>query len=323
VGRFIFVRARQAAIVIFAVVTLAFVLAHAAPGDPFWAIDDSQMAAAEQARLRAQWGYDQPVHIQYGRWLVNIARGDFGWSHSRNQFVSDVLLDVVPNTLLLMVPALVLGLLAGVALGTWQAARWGRVPARIADVATLTIVSVPDFIVAVVMLTVFAVQWRLAPLSGMTNAVMHASMSFFGRVGDVLAHLVLPALTLALLVAASVSRYQRSAMLGVLHADFLRTARATGASEMRVVLRHGLRNALGPVITIGGLLLPLMFAGTVFIERVFSWPGMGRTLVDAVAGRDYHLVQAVVLIGTTLVTVAGAASDIIAVIANPRTRLDA
>ena len=320
-GRFIIRRAWQAAIVIFVVVTLAFLLARIAPGDPFWAVED--MTAADQARLRAQWGYDQPVYVQYARWVANIARGDFGWSHSRMQPVVDVLRDVVPNTLVLMVPALLLGLLAGIAIGTWQAARWGGASARITDFITLVIVSIPDFVVAMFMLTLFAVQWRLAPVSGMTSAVMHDSMSFFGRIGDVLAHLALPATTLGLLVAASVSRYQRSAMLGVMqHAEFLRTARAKGAPETRVVLRHGLRNSLGPVIAIGGLLLPMMFAGTVFIERVFSWPGMGRTLVEAVAGRDYALVQAVVLMGTVLVTIAGAAADVVAVMANPRTRLD-
>jgi ABC-type dipeptide/oligopeptide/nickel transport system permease component len=133
----------------------------------------------------------------------------------------------------------------------------------------------------------------------------------------------LPAATLAVLIAASVSRYQRTAMLGVMREDYLRTARAKGATARRVLLRHALRNALGPVIAIGGLLVPAVLAGAVFVEKVFAWPGMGLTIVHAVAGRDYALVQAIVLIGTVLVLVANTAADAIAAAVNPRTRLEA
>jgi peptide/nickel transport system permease protein len=323
VRRFVFARARQAAIVVAVVVTLAFALAHLAPGNPFWALDNPRISQVERERLSAVWGYDQPVWRQYVRWLSNFATGEFGWSHSRSQPVSTVLRETVPNTLLLMAPALVLGLLAGIALGTWQAAARSRVLARLSDLATLVLVSMPDFVVALAVLTLFAAHWHLAPASGMTDPVFHDTMSLGHRIADIAAHMVLPCATLALLVAASVSRYHRAAVLGVMQEEFVRAARAKGVPERRVLLQHVLRNALGPVIAIGGLLLPAMFAGAVFVEKVFAWPGMGRTLVEAVAGRDYHLMQAMVVVGTVLVTCAGAAADVLAVIVNPRTRLDA
>lgn len=319
---FLLARARQAVLVIIAVATITFALAHAAPGDPFWAIDDPQLGEAARAQLRAQWGYDQPVWSQYLRWLGNFATGDFGWSHSRGRPVVDVLRDAVPNTLLLMIPAVVLGVLAGVAFGTWQAARHGRRGARIADAAALALASVPDFLVALAALTLVSVTLGLAPVSGMVDPVHHDSLSWFGRVADVAAHLWLPAGTLATLIAVSVSRYQRTAVLGALREDYARTARAKGATERHVLVHHVLRNALGPVIAIGGLLVPSMVAGAVFVEKVFAWPGMGLTVVDAVAGRDYALVQAIVVISTVLVLVANTAADVVAAAVNPRTRLE-
>ena len=320
---FLLARARQAALVLVAVVTLTFVLAHAAPGDPFWAIEDPQFSAAERDRLRSAWGYDLPVWKQYVTWLGNIATGDFGWSHSRGQPVAAVLRDAVPNTLLLMVPAVLIGMLAGVALGTWQAARHERAAARAADTATLILVSIPDFVVALLALSLFGLQWQLAPASGMVDPVFHDSMPALSRILDVASHLWLPAGTLAVLIAAAVSRYQRVAVLGVLHEPYIQTARAKGASERVTILRHAVPNALGPVIAIGGLLFPTMFAGAVFVEKIFAWPGMGLTIVDAVAGRDYALVQAIVVAGTVLVLAANTAADILASVVNPRTRLDA
>jgi peptide/nickel transport system permease protein len=234
-----------------------------------------------------------------------------------------VLRDAIPNTLLLMLPALVLGMIGGVALGTWQAARRTTMAARVSDVVALTLISIPDFVIAVVVLTVFAIKLHLAPMGGMINQVFHDSMSWSGKLMDVLAHLTLPAMTLAVLVVAVVSRYHRTAVVGVLHEDYIRTARAKGSTERRVIMRHVLRNALGPVIVIGGLLLPAMFGGAVFIEKIFAWPGMGLALVDAVTGRDYAVVQAVVVIGTIMVTVAGTAADVIAAMVNPRTTIEA
>jgi peptide/nickel transport system permease protein len=320
VRRFILTRAVHAAIVVIAVVTLAFVLVRATPGNPFWALDDPNMTPADVARLQSEWGYDQPIPVQYAKWVRNVARGDFGWSHSNNRYVRAVLRTAVPNTLLLMVPAIVIGVLAGIAAGTWQATRRLRGKGGVADGISLAIISVPDFVIALAVVSVVAYRWRLVPGSGMTSPDF-ASLPLLARVADVGAHLILPCITLAVVIAASVARYQRASMIGVLHEEFLRTARAKGAPERRVVRTHALRNSLGPVIAVAGLLFPMIFGGAVFIESVFGWPGMGLTLVAAVTGRDYALVQAIVLIGTVFVVVAGTLADIAAVMVNPRTTL--
>jgi peptide/nickel transport system permease protein len=323
VRRFVLARAFQALIVVAVVATGVFALARAAPGDPFWAIDDPYLTAADRDALRHQWGFDDPLLRQYARWLGNFATGDFGWSHSRSRPVSAVLREAVPNTLLLAIPSLLAGLAAGLAMGTWKAARRGRPLARVGDALTLALASVPDFVVALVMASVFAVWLGVAPVSGIVDPVMHDSLSFAGRVGDVLAHLALPGATLALVVAASLSRYHRAAVVSVLGSDHLRTARARGMSERRVLFRYALLSASGPMIAVLGLLLPALFAGTVFIEKVFGWPGMGLVAVDAVAGRDYPLVQAVVIVGTLIVVTASALADVAAAWLNPRTRADA
>jgi peptide/nickel transport system permease protein len=324
VRRFLLARGAQAVVVIALVATLAFVLVHVAPGDPFGAnLDDPSNSAALHAQQMHRWGYDQPLPVQYVKWFGNLLRGEFGWSHSRNRRVADVLLDTVPRTLLLMGSALVVGVLAGLALGTWQAARRGTLAERASGALAVATLSVPEFLVALAALALPAARWHWFPVSGIADAATHDSMNAIGRASDVLRHLVLPAGTLALLTAASVSRYHRSAMLAVLPEEFVRTARAKGAGEFAAVVRHALRNALGPLITIAGLLLPALFGGAVFVETIFSWPGIGRMMVDAVNGNDYPLVLAGVLAGSVLVALGSALADVLSALADPRVRIEA
>ena len=176
---------------------------------------------------------------------------------------------------------------------------------------------------ALAALALLAARWRWFPVSGIVDAASHDSMGVMGRIADVVRHLALPAGTLALVLAASISRYQRTAMLTVLPEEFIRTARAKGAGERQVVLRHALRNALGPLITILGLLLPALFGGAVFAETIFSWPGIGRMMVDAVSGNDYPLVLAGVIVGSVLVALGSAIADVLAALADPRVRIEA
>lgn len=322
--RFLLARGAQALVVIALVATFAFVLVHLAPGDPFGAsLDDPSNSAALHARQMHQWGYDQPLAVQYVKWLRNLARGEFGWSHSRNRRVADVLIDTVPRTLLLMGTALVAGVLAGLALGTWQAARRGTTAERASSALAMTALSVPEFVVALAAVALPAARWHWFPVSGIVDPAMHDSMDAIGRVADVLRHLALPAGTLALLTAAAVSRYHRSAMLAVLPEEYVRTARAKGAGEFTAVVRHALRNALGPLITIVGLLLPALFGGAVFVETIFGWPGVGRMMAEAVGGNDYPLVLAGVLLGSVLVALGGALADVLSALVDPRVRLDA
>ena len=319
--RLIVSRGAQAAVVVFLVATLAFVLIHLAPGDPFSAaLSDPSLSPETIAQQRALWGYDQPLLVQFGRWTTNLMRGEFGWSIMRARPVRDVLLETIPNTLILMGTALALGLTGGVALGTWQAARRGTVAERASGALALVLLSVPEFLVALGALTVLALGLRWFPVGRMIEPAMHETYGFAGRVGDVLSHLALPAGLLAVLLASAISRYHRSAMLSVLPEEFIRTARAKGAGESRVLARHALRNALGPVIAIAGLLLPALLGGAVFVEKIFNWPGMGLTMVEAVGRRDYPLILAGVLVGSVMVALGGAAADVLAWLTNPRNR---
>ncbi len=319
--RFLVARGAKAVVVIALVTTFAFILVHLAPGDPFGAnLDDPTNTAALHAQQVHQWGYDQPLPVQFVKWFGNLMHGEFGWSHSRNRSVAEVLWTTIPRTVLLMGTALIVGVLAGVALGTWQALRHGSPTERVVGTIALAVRSVPEFLLALAALVIFAARWRWFPVSGIADAAAHDSMTLAGRIADTLRHLALPAGTLATLIAVSVSRYQRSAMLAVLPEEYMRTARAIGADEFTIV-RHALRNALGPLVTIIGLLIPTLFGGAVFAETIFNWPGVGRMMVEAVSSSDYSLVLAGVLIGSALVALASALTDMLAAIANPRLRV--
>ena len=321
--RFLLARGAQAVLVIALVATLAFILVHVAPGDPFGgSLDDPANTAALHAQRMHQWGYDQPLSVQYLKWMGNLGRGEFGWSHTRNRRVADVLIETVPRTLLLMGTALVAGVLAGVALGTWQAARRGSPAERVSSALAVATISMPEFLVALAALALPAARWHWFPVSGIADPAADDAMGAIARALDVAHHLVLPAGTLALLTAATISRYHRSAMISVMPEEFVRTARAKGAGEFTTLVRHVLRSAIGPLATIVGLLLPALFGGAVFVETIFSWPGVGRMMYDAVRGNDYSLVLAGVLVGTVLVVAGSALADVLSALADPRVRVE-
>lgn len=320
-GRFVARRLAHALAIVVLVATIAFVLVHLAPGDPFSAsLENSSVPESVRRQWRALYGLDRPLPEQYVRWMANVLRGDFGWSHARNRPVADVLAAALPNTLLLMLVALTVGVVLGVTLGVVQALRRGGALDRLLGAASMAFYSMPDFWLAV-MAIVFVAHWVPAlPTSGMTTPVIYAYMDPVGRALDVLRHLVLPAVVLVLLTAAGIARYQRAALIDVVRQDFTRTARAKGLTERAVVMRHALRNALLPVITLIGLAIPALLTGTVFVERVFAWPGVGALALDAIFQRDYHLVMAIVVIGGALVAVGSLVADLLYAAADPRLR---
>lgn len=320
-GRFVARRIAHALAIVVLVATIAFVLLHMAPGDPFSAsLENSTVPESVRQQWRALYGLDRPLPEQYLRWMTNVFRGDFGWSHARNRPVADVLAAALPNTLLLMLVALSLGVALGIALGVLQALRRGGALDRVLGVTSMTFYSMPDFWLAVMAIVVVARWVPTLPTSGMTTPVIYTYMDPLGRAIDIGRHLFLPALVLVLLMAAGVARYQRAALLDVVRQDFTRTARAKGLAERRVVMKHALRNALLPVITLVGLALPALLTGTVFVERVFAWPGVGALAVDAIFQRDYHLVMAIVVIGGFMVAVGSLVADLLYAAADPRLR---
>lgn len=316
--RVLLVRLAQAALVVTLVVTTCFALIRLAPGDPFFtALDQADVPTEAAALQRATFGYDRPLGEQYVRYLAALARGDLGYSHSRARPVRDVLSSLLPNTLLLMGTALLLGMLGGIAIGAWQGWHHESRASRWSDRFLLLIVSVPEFILALLFAMLFALTWRVFPIGGMRSEFGPGGVA---GVLDVLRHLALPAGTLALVVLAIVARHQRAAMRSVRGAEFVRALRASGIPERRILWRHALRNALVPVLTVMGVMLGSLVSGAVLIERVFAWPGMGRAMVDAVLYRDYPLVAGGVLVTSIGVVLATLLADLAVAWADPRLR---
>ena len=314
-------RLAQGVAVIVLVVIATFIVIRLAPGDPFANTLDSPSVPAE---IRAAWnerfGFDKPIPVQLARYVASVSVGDFGHSTSQHRPVGSVLADALPNTLLLMSVALAASFLLGIAAGVFQAVRVGTASDRTLGSITLFFYSMPDFWLALMMMLAFAYWIPLFPVTGMVDAVMYPYWPFWRRMLDRLHHLVLPALTLTLLTAAVIARYQRAAMLDVVHDEFVRTARAKGLAERAIVRRHALRNALLPVITLFGLAFPALLGGAVFVERIFSWPGMGLMTVSAITTRDYHLVTGSVIVASAMVVVGSLLADVLYAAADPRLR---
>jgi len=314
-------RTLQALLIVALVATLSFVLIHLAPGDPFsGALDNPRVTSGVRGTLRAQYGLDRSLPEQYARYIAQLARGEMGWSFSRGRPVRAVMAQVLPRTLLLMGTALFASFLVGVGVATVQVSRRGSALDRALDRISLVFASMPDFWLAILMLLAFSFWMPLFPIGGALDATMHDSLSPAGRMLDSLWHLILPALTLTLLYASGIARFQRAALLDVMPADFIRTARSKGLRERDILLRHAMRNALLTLITLIGLSFPALLTGAVFIEKVFAWPGMGLTMVDAIGSRDYPLVIGAVIVGSALVVLGSLIADLLYRWADPRLR---
>lgn len=309
------------------IATLIFFVLNLAPGDPAARFFNPNIPPEVVDQLRRNLGLDQPIHIRYVRWLTAFVQGDFGYSFAQSRPVSEVVMEVLPNTLILAGTAMVLVFLLGVAAGVLQAVRQHSWVDRTLSVAALFFYSMPSFWLGLMLMLLFSLkahEWGLPfslPATGMTS-VDYDFMSPGEKVADRLSHLVLPALTLTLVLAAGVARYTRGQMLEVIRQDYMRTARAKGLPARTVVLKHGLRNSLIPVITLLGLYVPLLFSGTVFVETIFSWPGMGRVIVDAILQRDYPVVMATSFLFAAMVVVGNLIADVLYAVADPRIRYD-
>ena len=319
--RFLGRRLAQAAVVVAFVATISFALIHLAPGDPFSAVmDNPNVSETVRLTLRAQYGFDRPLPEQFARYVGRLAHGDLGWSFSHDRTVLEVLGSALPNTLLLMGVALVGSFALGILIALVQVARRGTATDHILSGVTLLLLSMPDFWLAILALLAFTYWLPVFPVGGAVDPVMHEYMGFGARVLDRLRHLILPAATLTVLAAGAVARYQRSALLDVLPADYIRTARLKGLTEREILRRHALRNALLPIITLIGLSFPALLTGAFFIEKIFAWPGMGLAVVNAIGTRDYPLVVGGVIIGSIMVTLGSLLADLLYAWADPRVR---
>jgi peptide/nickel transport system permease protein len=310
----------QGIVVVAIVATATFVLVRLAPGDPFaMALENPRLTPEIRAQWRSAYGLDGSIGTQYVRWIAALLRGDLGFSVSTGQPVTRAIAAALPNTLSLMGLSLLLSFAIGMALGAWQAARDDRAVARGVGALTLVGSALPDFWLSLVVLLAGANWFRLFPVGGAIDPLLPLAASFGTVVLDRLAHLALPVLTLVILIAAPVARQQRAALLDRLGAEWVRTATAKGVTPARVFRRHAWRTALGPVITLGGLALPALVGGAVFVEHVFAWPGMGHLAATAINARDYHLVVGCVMVGAVLVVIGSTLADMLALRLDART----
>ena len=311
-------RVAAALAIILAVVTLAFFAIHLAPGTPFVPAGERPLSPDIEAGLRARFGLDHPLPAQYLSYLGAVARGDLGESFSQQRPVTLALKEAIPNTVVLAATALAIDLLLGLAIGALQAAYARRRLDTLLTHTTLFVYSLPTFWLGLVLLMVFGQGLHWFPVGGVTDPILHEGLSPIGRGLDRLRHLALPALTLGLVGAAGTARFQRAALLEALSQGFVKTARAKGLTESRVLLAHALRNALLPTITLMGLALPFLLTGSVVVETVFAWPGMGKLAADAVLGRDYPVVMATTMAASALVVAGSLLADVLYAAADPR-----
>ncbi len=314
-GTFVLRRALQGVLVLLLVSAFTFFLVNLAPGGPSAAVS-LERTAAEREALYRQYGLDKPVAVRYLTWLGGILRGDLGTSLNQGLPVGGLLLQRLGNTLQLALSALFLTALLGVTLGVLAAVNQNRLPDHlISSVATLGM-SVPGFWLGIVCIILFSVKLGWLPSSGIAS--VGTPFSLLDRVR----HLVMPACVLAFTLLPNVVRVARSAMLEVMRSDYVRTAKAKGLPGRAVLLKHTLKNALVPVIAILGLITTVLFSGSVVVESVFSWPGLGRLAIEAANGRDYPVILGVTLVAGTIVIVINLLVDILYAVVDPRISYD-
>ena len=311
-------RALAGAAVVAGVIALTFVLLRAAPGDPVEQLV-GPAATPEQVTLqRHALGLDRPLPEQFAAWLGRFARGDWGRSIVTGRPVRAVLGDAVPATLELAGLSLVLSYLLGLAIGAVQASAGPRLDGAL-SVTTVTLFALPGYWLGLALIIVFTYWGRALPAFGAAGLDAGA-LTGWSRAGDRLRHLALPLATLTLIGIGGTARYVRGAMRDVLSQPFVRAARAKGLSTFQVTRRHVARNAIIPVVTLLGLSLPALFSGTVFVETVFAWPGVGRRLVEAVQARDYPVVMGATVVSAVLVVTGNFLADIATAWIDPRVR---
>ncbi|GHD05065.1 peptide ABC transporter [Tianweitania populi] len=291
---------------------LVFGMQKLLPGDPILALAGEDRDPQTMAYLQEKYRLNDPIPVQYAVWLKQIVTGDFGVSVRTDVPVADLIFQKLPVTIQLAAFAMVVALLIGVPAGIISAVHKGTVTDYSINVAALSGLSIPNFWLGILMILVVSVQWQLLPSSGYTSPLED--------LGQNIRTMIMPALVLGTGLAGVLMRHTRSAMLGVLRSDYVRTARAKGLNERTVIIRHALRNALVPIITLSTLLFGELLAGAVLTEQIFTIPGFGKLIVDAVFTRDYAVVQGVVLCTAVGFILMNLLADILYILVNPRLR---
>jgi len=292
-------------VVIFGVLLLTFLLIHVVPGDPVEVMLGDSATQADRSQLRSELGLERPLVQQFAIYLTKVALGDFGQSIHTKTPIANLIKTRYPATLKLATLALLIGLSIGVPLGIYAALKAGQWQDLVVTLVSVRLSAMPAFWLGPILMLVFAVYFGWFPVSGMESNTS----------------IILPALTLGLGLSAILTRMTRTSLLEVLNDDYIRTARAKGLSESTVILRHALRAALLPIITIVGLQMGSLLAGTVITETIFSWDGIGRLLVESIEKRDYPVTQACVLVVALSYVLVNQVTDFVYRLADPRVKV--
>jgi peptide/nickel transport system permease protein len=308
-------RSLQSVLVIFLVTILTFALIHLAPGGPFAVLLPKGESQEVLKQMAHEQGLDLPLPLQYLHWLGDLLQGNFGYTFKNHLPVGQILWPTLANTLILMGTAWTLSLLIAIPWGIYNSTRPYGISDNLAAIIAYVGFAMPAFWFGILLQEFFSLKLNWLPLSDMYT------MGKEGQIGDLIAHLVLPVTVLSLIFLAAYVKLARASMMEVLRLDFVRTARAKGAPERRVIFRHALRNALIPVITLLGLDLPNLVGGAALTETVFNWPGMGRLFVDMALAREYSVLMAITLVSSVMVVLGNFLADILYAIVDPRVQL--
>lgn len=308
----------KALAILIAIVVMNFFLVHAAPGDPAMVMAGEAGAADEKfvEQLREQFGLNRPLHEQLATYVGKIVQGDLGFSYRQQRPVWNILAERLPATLILTLTAFLLALAAGVALGTLAAITVGTWADSAITVVALLAYATPIYWIGLMLSLLFSIQLGWLPAFGYET--IGAGYTGFAHAADVAQHLVLPVITLALFYMAGYARLTRASMLEVRGQDFVKTAKAKGLSNTRIVTRHVLRNAILPVITVAGIQAGQLVGGSILIETVFAWPGIGRLAFEAVLQRDYQVLLGIFLVTSVMVILFNILTDILYGLVDPR-----
>jgi peptide/nickel transport system permease protein len=315
------------------VISIIFLLIHMAPGDPLSLLlsDDASQATIDQVRLK--WGLDQPLWLQYLNYLGIIVKGDLGISFKYGDPVITTILSRLPATVELAIAALLISMVIAVPLGLWAGSRPNSWIDNLGSTFAFLGISMPSFWLGIVFILLFSGILHLLPSSGrdsfgiaespVTGLYLLDSLLRFDaeQARDAFSHLVMPATVLGINMVGMLMRVTRSSIIEIMHEDYITTARAKGAAEWRVLWRHGFKNALIPILTVVGLELGTLLSGSIIIETVFAWPGMGSLLISAISGRDYPLVIGTILTYTFAFVLINFVIDMIYPVVDPRIRL--
>jgi peptide/nickel transport system permease protein len=291
---------------------LVFLLIHAAPGDPADLLLSDEASPADIAEARRRWGLDQPIYVQYLRFLANIASGDLGISFRYSDPVLDLIRQRLPATIELAIASLLIALVFGIPLGVWAGAKPNSWADNLGSMFGFFGISMPSFWLGIMLILFVSVRLGWLPASGYVSPAEDFARS--------MQTMIMPAFVLGTGLAATLTRHSRSAMLSVLSSDYVRTARAKGLRERTVILKHALRNALTPIVTISALLFGELVGGAVLTEQIFTIPGFGKLVVDAVFTRDYAVVQGIVLCTGIGFIAMNLLADTAYLVLNPRAR---